>query len=145
MKVFEQYRNFLLSIKEQTPVAAYEFAAAPWHYDREDHRCPHDCWVESLLVHEPSSGSRQEKRDLEIDVRLFAAFHDGYVDLHYHRVRSYSLGGKRANAHVGHGDWLADEVSLSPNQHVLHEILFSSGARWMTEPEDIHFKWAPIV
>lgn len=79
---FEQYRNFLLSIKEQTPVAAYEFAAASWHYDHEDHRCPHDRWVESPLVHEPSSGSRQEKRDLEIDVRLFAAFHDAYLDLH---------------------------------------------------------------
>jgi hypothetical protein len=40
VKVFEQYRNFLLSIKVQTPVAAYEFAAASWHYDHEDHRCP---------------------------------------------------------------------------------------------------------
>jgi hypothetical protein len=61
------------------------------------------------------------------------------------RVCSYSLGKKSANAHVAHGDWLADEVSLSPNQHVLHEILFRSGARWMIESEDIHFKWAPIV
>src|ERR1700675_1344310 len=142
VKAFEQYRNFLLSIKEQMPAAAYEFAAASWHYDHEDNRCPHDCWVESLLVHEPSSGSRHEKRNLEIDVRLLGAFHDGYLDLHYLRVRSYSFDGKKPEkSQIWHGDWLIDEVSISANGFVLHEVLFSSNARWLIESEDIHFKW----
>jgi hypothetical protein len=82
VKAFQDYRNFLLSVKERLPPSAYEFAAAPWHYDHENHRCPHDCWVESLLIREPSSGAR-------------------------------------------------------------HEVLFSSGAHWLIESEDIQFRWEP--
>src|SRR5260370_25625875 len=83
VKAFQDYRNFLLSVKDRLPPSAYEFAAAPWHYDHEDHRCPRDCWVESLLIREPSSGARHEVRHLDIVVRLLGAFHDGYLELSY--------------------------------------------------------------
>ena len=124
-------------------MSAYEFAAAPWHYNYADHRCPHDSWVESVLIREPSSGSRKEVRDLEILVRLLGAYHDGHLELVYSGVRSYSLAGNKPEAQIWHGDWLADEVSLSTNQFVHHEVLFGGGARWRIESKDIQYRWIP--
>src|SRR5437763_6043396 len=91
----QRYRDYLGAMREQMPASAYVFAAASWHFDHEDHRCPHDAWVESVLFREPSSGPRHEKRELEIEVRLLGAFHDGYLHLFYERVHSYSFGGKK--------------------------------------------------
>ena len=142
-KAFQEYRNFLLSVKAQLPMSAYEFAAAPWHYDYEDHRCPHDSWLESVLIRELSSGSRKEVRNLEILVRLLGAYHDGHLELVYTGVRSYSLAGNKLEAQISHGDWLADEVSLSTDQFVLHEVLFSRGAHWRIEAKDIQCNWIP--
>jgi len=66
---FEQYRTFLISAKDRFPSSAYEFATASWHYDHSDHRCPHDSWVETIVVGEPWSGTRREIRSLEITIR----------------------------------------------------------------------------
>lgn len=68
------YREHLESIRDNLPVAAYEFAIAEWHYDPQNHQCPHDAWVESLVIAEPSSGKRREKRSLEIHLRLLGAY-----------------------------------------------------------------------
>ena len=43
----------------------------PPHHN--DACCSHDCWVESLLIREPSSLARYEVRHIEIDVRLLGA------------------------------------------------------------------------
>jgi hypothetical protein len=52
------YREYLQSVKERLPLAAFEFGTASWHYDHRDHRCPHDSWVDSLTIHEPATGGR---------------------------------------------------------------------------------------
>jgi hypothetical protein len=97
-----------------------------------------------VLLREPSSGPRHEKRELEIEVKLLGAFRDGYLHLFYERVHSYSLDGtKPQKGQIWHGDWLVDEVSISASGFVSHEVLFSSGARWTIESEDIQFQWVP--
>ena len=141
---FADYRVYLESVREKLPAFAYEFAAAPWHYDYRDHRCPHDAWVESLLVQEPSSGTRHEIRETEAAIKLLGAYHDGYLELIYPGVRSYSLFGEFSRKpNIGHGDWLTDEIRLSDNNFVLHEILFSTGSRWLIESRDIEVRWTP--
>jgi hypothetical protein len=98
-----------------------------------------------VLLSEPPSGPRHEKRELEIEVKLLGAFHDGYLHLFYERVHSYSFdGNKPEKGQVWHGDWLVDEVSISANGFVSHEILFSSHARWLIEAENIQYRWVPI-
>jgi hypothetical protein len=83
-------------------------------------------------------------REMRIAVRLLGAYHDGHLELSYSGVRSYSLSGKvQANPKIGHGDWLADEVRLSDNDLVFHEILFSSGSRWLIECLDVEVRWIP--
>ena len=114
---FDVYREYLQSIREKLPSPAYEFAVAEWHYNPEDHQCPHDSWVESVTISEPYSGDSRQDRSIEINLRLLGAYHDGYIDLKYSDVRSYSLETpadfKAPPLNVGHGDWLTDEVRLS--------------------------------
>jgi hypothetical protein len=138
------YRAYLESVREKLPTSTYEFAAAFWHYDHHDHRCPHDAWIESVLIQEPSSGTRHQVRETAITVKLLGAYHDGYLELIYPGVRSYSLSGEPSRKpKIGHGDWLIDEVRLSDNSLVLHEILFSTGSRWLIECRDIEVRWTP--
>ena len=141
---FRNYSAYLESVRELLPKSAYEFATAPWHYDYSDHRCPHDSWLESLTISEPAAGSRREERHIEIATRLLGAFHDGYLELTYFAVHTYSLAGmSQAGSAAAHGDWLIDEVRLSEKNLVHHEIVFRGGSRWLIESGDVKFRWAP--
>ena len=135
------YREYLQSVKERLSVTAFEFATAAWHYDHSDHRCPHDSWVESLTIDEPGAGERLQDRSLRISTRLLGAFHDGHLLLGYADVQTYSLESPKGRA--GHGDWLVDEIRLSDNGFVLHEVLFSNDSRWQIEAKDISCEWRP--
>jgi hypothetical protein len=135
------YTEYLQSVKERLPLSAFEFATAPWHYDHSDHRCPHDSWVESLTINEPATGERLQHRSLRISTRLLGAFHDGHLLLGYADVQMYSLESPKTQA--GHGDWLIDEIRLSDNGCVLHEVLLSNDSRWLIEAKDISCEWRP--
>ena len=145
----DRYREYLVANRARFPSSAYSFATADWRFDPTDHRCPHDSWVETLTLFEPSSGEYREKRGLEIHIRLLGAYHDGYLNLVYSGVRSYSLDTPSDFAlppnGVGHGDWLVDEIRLSDHGHVLHEIEFSRGSRWVIECRDIMYRWEELV
>lgn len=88
---WSNYCAYLESVKDLLPRSAFEFASASWHYDFSDHRSPHDGWIEELVIREHASGEKKENRLLEIFVRLFAAYHDGHIELRYSEVRDYSL------------------------------------------------------
>lgn len=137
------YRAYLESVRGRMPRAAFEFAAADWHYDYGDHRAPHDGWLEVLEVREQAVGEFGEARRVEIIVRLLAAYHDGHIELRYADVLGYSLAsGGRAGA--WHGDWLSDEVTLSERGRVLHEVEWSEGGLWLIECADITYTWIPL-
>jgi len=53
----------------------------------------------------------------------------------------YSLEGPKTRS--GHGDWLFDEIRLSENGFVLHEVLFSNDSLWLIEAKDISCQWRP--
>jgi hypothetical protein len=140
---WSNYWNYLETVKGAFPRSAYEFASAPWHYDFSDHRAPHDGWVEEVLISEPSSGEREQNRSLELFVRLFAAYHNGHIELKYSEVHSYSLTSGLSIS-SGHGDWLYDEIRLSDQGRVLHEVEWSRGGLWLIECGDVFYKWIPL-
>ncbi len=140
---WSDYCAYLESVKGQLPLSAYEFATASWHYNFEDHRSPHDGWLETLVIREPAFGERKENRSLELIARLFAAYHDGHIELKYSDVQSYSLASGVTNG-SGHGDWLYDEIRLSEQGRVLHEIEWSRGGVWLIECSDVAYKWVPL-
>lgn len=145
---WREYCEYLEAIRTRVPKSAFEFATASWHYDVADPRSLHDSWVDSLVINEPALGDRHEIRSIEIQVRLLGPYHDGNTTLRYHEVHSYSLatpfGFVSQPRDVGHGNWLCDEVRLSERDHVLHEIEFSRGSRWLIECKDIECIWEPF-
>src|SRR5262245_29350461 len=141
---WSKYCSYIESVREQLPDSAYEFATAPYHYDASDHRSPHDGWLESLIVREPATGDRKQNRSLEIDVRLMAAYHDGHIELSYSDVRRYSLQSGGQNE-LGHGDWLYDEIRLSEQGFVLHEVEWARGGVWLIECGNVAYQWRPFA
>ncbi len=139
-KRFDDYFSYLDSVKEKLPQEVFEFAKASWHYDFSDHRCPKDAWVEYLNITELSSGERRQNREIEIRVRLLGAYQNGYLDLIYKGVKSYAL----SSSSVYHGDWYRDEIRLSENDLILHEVEFIGGNCWKIVCENIKSEWIPF-
>lgn len=112
-----------------------------WYTFPEDHRSPHDAWVESITISEPSSGERHEKRGLEIHVRLVGAYHNGTIEFTYMGVQSYSIRARRDVA--GHGDWLEDKVDVRRHDSLRHCVTLTNGS-FEIEANEIEYKWTPL-
>jgi hypothetical protein len=113
-----------------------------WYKSPEDHRSPHDAWVESITISEQSSGERHENRGLEIHVRLLGAYHDGTIEFTYKGVQNYSIRAMRDAA--GHGDWLEDKVDVRRHDTLLHKVILTNGG-FEIEAHDIEYKWTPLT
>ena len=148
----EQWRAYeqrLRRIKKRLPASVQEYALADWHYNFADHRCPHDAWLEHIIVRELATGERSEIRSLEIEIKLLGAYHDGHIVFQYQDVESYSLDqphriGKWQTNQKGHKDWMVDEVNLSSHGYVLHEIEWLDHGHWLIESKSFEFQWLPI-
>jgi hypothetical protein len=143
---YRKYQQYLREHEGIFPPGAFALATSEWWQLPHDHHCPHDAWLESVVLSEPATGERAEKRITAMRVRLLGAFHDGYIELFYPRVYSYRLHCPLCVR--GLGDWLYDEFTLSPERHIVHEIEWSGlpsdqGSRWIIEASDIEYKWIP--
>ena len=141
---FERYRAYLSSVRSAFPPAAFALATSDWYFSFDDHRCPHDAWIENIEFREQGSGDRQSKRDLSLKVSLLGAYHDGRIEIHYPRVYAYRLDV--SNSASGHGIWRYDELRLSERGNLIHEIEWANiGATgtWLIEASDMSFGWKP--
>lgn len=139
------YVNYLNSISQKLPKSAYEFAVAEWHYNFNDHRCPHDSWLDRLAIenHHPRDGGSYSLPS--ITLKLLGAYHDGFIVLTYKAVISYSLSTEQKIAtKKDPADWLYDEIRLSDNGNVLHEIEWSDGSVWLIECADVCYEWLQL-
>ncbi len=132
------------SVRPSLPESVFALASSDWYYSPHEHRCPHDAWLESITISEPSSGERHELRSTSIRVRLLGAFHDGFIEFFYPSVVSYRLDA--SDSTDGHRAWRYDEFRLSESGHVIHEIEWCGAhdtARWVIESSEVHFLWHP--
>jgi hypothetical protein len=145
---WDGYRNYIRSLQADLPPGAVAYGTSDAHTDYSDRMSPHDGWLDRLIVEEPAMGQRSEERSIRIVIELLGSYHDGRIRFTYPSVRSYTIGAPKEfempPLHVGHGDWLADELSLSDDGFVVHEILFSRGAHWRIEASDIRYEWLPL-
>jgi hypothetical protein len=144
LEAYRRYQEYLRQHEREFPQGAFSLATAEWYHNPTDHRCPHDGWLESILVSE-TVGS-DGKRMTTIRARLVAAYHDGYIDFLYPHVFTYML--ESPSCTTGLGDWLYDEFRLTSDGHVIHEIEWagppsSKGSRWVIEASDVLFQWIP--
>jgi hypothetical protein len=140
------YLRYVEEHRNDFPVGARELVAQSWRYDLNDHRCPHDSWLERVTVREAATGERSETRIVEISATFLGAYHDGTFDLTYEGVMEYALAfstpAERSNK--GHGDWIVDELTLNEVGAVVHEIQFEGGA-WSIVCADVRHRWQPMV
>jgi hypothetical protein len=148
----ENYRNYLASIKDSAPRSAYEFAAAEWHYHPGDRRSPHDASIISVEMCYVDPTAKPAENHLEIKVKLQGAWHKDkmlltYKNVEYYNLQKSALTGVLAKnfkrPHAEHGEWLVDEMHISPEGLVIHEIEWASSASWTVQCEDIEFIWIP--
>jgi hypothetical protein len=65
------YQDYLEANVGRFPPGARQFALSIWRFDFRHSQCPHDSWVESIVVKELAAGERRQTRRLEI--KIFAA------------------------------------------------------------------------
>ena len=143
---WKKYKHYLLNIKHKLRPATREFALAEWHYDTSDPRCLHDAWLESVTLQESAISDDLQDRRQVIVIRLLGAYHDGHIELTYHEVSSYTFDQPYRWVQEGmvnrcHGDWLVDEVRLSDNGKIIHEIEWENRGHWIVECGDIKYSW----
>jgi hypothetical protein len=135
---YSAYLKYLLTIRADLPEHIYDFASNSNHFDLSAASSLHDAWLESLIVREVASGSRNENRKLEVKLSLLGPHHDRLIHITYSGVERYSFNsparpGEARYTHTAHGDLLTHEIRLGPHGHFLHEILFERGSTLLVE------------
>ena len=141
-RLWELYHRYIRDNKATFPPGAFALATSDWYYGFDDHRAPHDAWLELATFEEVATGERNEVRQLSLKLRLLGAYHDKWIEFYYPKVFSYTMSSEACA--LGHDDWLYDEFRLSPEGHLLHEIEWagkgnSNGSRWLIEASDVQF------
>ncbi len=123
-----------------------EFAASNWYRDYNDHRCPHDAWLESCTFTEPAIGPNHQIRHTDLVIRLLGAYHDGHIVFRYRDVARYE--SNCSDSTRGLGDWLSDEYALSDSGQIIHRIFWERpdqhGTRWLIEAKEVTYEWLPF-
>jgi hypothetical protein len=135
---FRAYREYLATEAGRFPRNALALAMADWYFDANDHRSPHDAWLEEAAFLEPSSGARHQDRSTALRVRLLGGYHDKILEFEYPVVLAYTL--QTPSAAQGLGDWRYDEFRVSDRGTLIHEIEWSGGGRWQIEAADVEFR-----
>jgi hypothetical protein len=138
---FKRYRHYLTSVRDVFPPSAYNIATSDWYWHPNDRRCPHDARLESCNLYETVPDSLHESRAVAINIILLGAYHDRYIKLRYPRIFSYQF--KTWEAGRGHCDWRYDELRLSENGNLIHEIEWHGGeaiGSWLIEASDLEIE-----
>ncbi|MGJ7903163.1 hypothetical protein [Lysobacter sp. 1R34A] len=135
---WQKYQEYLASISSSLPESVLSYALADWHYDHMDHRPPHDSWLQKVEVIESAGNGERGPKGARMILTLLGAYHDGIIEIEYFGIHSYAM--HRGSAIFG--DWLYDEVRLSDEGNVLHEVEFDKGSLLVVCQDFIH-KWLP--
>ncbi len=141
-KAFSRYARHLKVNRKRFPPSAYALATSEWYFDFSKHKCPHDAWLESVVIQELASGKRHEERQTAITIRLLGAYHDGFIQLHYPQVYGYQLTGAFVDG--GHKDWRYDELRVDRQGRLVHEIEWcgmKATATWLIVASDVQYRW----
>lgn len=136
-----RYVAYLEENRARFPASAFEYASAPWRNNFNDHRAPHDAWVASIHFSDRSLPASGGDRETNLEITLLGAYHDGNLHLKYRGVRSFHLS--REEADLSPTEVYRDELRLSDQGLVLHEIEFLGRDNWLIECRDVEFEWRP--
>jgi len=140
---WKRYEKYIESVRDRMPLGALKLALSQEWYDFSAHSCPHDSKLEECRIIEldPNPGG-PDPCYCSLEVKLRGGFQDGIICLRYPRLFGYNI--QSSDCEHGVGDWLYDEFRLSNRGHLLHEIEWADGGRWLIEADDIKFEWCPF-
>lgn len=142
---FARYTKYLADNRQRFPSGASLLVFSDWYFGFSDHQAPHDSWLESVSISEPSSGQRSEIRTVSITIKLLNAYHDGYIEFYYPTVFEYKLSGNALSQ--GHVDWRYDEFRLNDKDQLVHEIewrSYEATNTWLIVASDVIHRWLPF-
>jgi len=129
------YLDYLEQNAGTFPLGARNFALAHWHYDFKHKQCPHDSWLQELIVRMSTISSGEELSSAAIHSTYLGAYHDGYHEIEYKQVSSYTIDMREMPS-----DWVIDEVTLENDGRVCHEIVFAEGTL-IVRCQDLLYRW----
>ena len=145
---FDRYSAYLQTIRHKIPAHVYAFASDSRHFDLTSSSSLHDAWLESLTVAEPATGERGEIRSVEITLQLLGPFHDCRIHLRYTGLRHYCFtmpGSIQPEGRtINHGDLVTHEIRLAAENHLIHELVFETGATLLIVCDDILHSEEPV-
>ncbi|HET7550631.1 MAG TPA: hypothetical protein VFK04_05030 [Gemmatimonadaceae bacterium] len=152
-QAFARYQAYLDSVHDQMPSGALALATSVWYFNSNDHRAPHDAWLEAVHVVETpveADAPRRTPRQVAITIRLLGAYHDGFIEFRYRDVTRYriDLTPESDAPGTGHRDWRYDEFRLAPGGRVEHEIEWwgrGPTGTWLIEAADVEYAWQPFT
>jgi hypothetical protein len=145
-RAFARYRDYLAAEAHRFPPHALALATADWYFLSDDHRCPHDAWLQHVRLTEVGRGKGQQRRRDRLRIQLLGAYHDMILTFTYKAVIRYVLRGDDLRSSLGHADWRYDEFRVNNEGHLVHEIEWWQAwetGRWLIEAEDVEFQWRP--
>ncbi len=137
---FDQYFDYIESIKSRLPKHVYNFASNYKYYNLTDHSSLHDAWLEYFNIREIAEGDRSEIRRIEIESNYLGPFHDCRINIIYNEVQSFSINTLRpplSSNGWAHGDLMFHELRLEDNNILVHEIIYSTGSVYIIKCHDI--------
>ena len=139
---FDSYFEYIESIKYNLPSHVYSFASDFKHYGLSNHESLHDAWLNHLNIVEPSTGNRNELREIEIEAIFLGPYHDRLIIIRYKEVMAFELQKPEdstvsSGSATGHGDLLYHEIRLEGKATLVHEIEFSSGSVFIIKCKNI--------
>jgi hypothetical protein len=146
VQAFARYRQYVESERDRFPPGALFLATSEWYFNPEDHRCPHDAWLQHYVVQETGRGERYQHRAVGLSIQLLGGYHDLILTFTYAQVHRYDFPG--GDVPKGHGDWRYDEFRLTEEGRLLHEIEWHRDGEtllWQVEAQDVTFAWSAFA
>lgn len=139
----ERYLGYLQKNSHCFPSGAKRYVRLPYLFDLSDERCPHDSWMENVIIKEEAHGERSHLRNTVIEANFKGSYHNGCFKITYNNVFNYEISMLDSSSRrdcSGKGDWMVDEV-IFDNGKIIHEIMFSKFGAWRVVCEDIDYLW----
>ncbi|NVJ49462.1 MAG: hypothetical protein HWE11_03690 [Gammaproteobacteria bacterium] len=138
----DEYRQYLDSIKDKLSLSPKDFIFEDWYNEPNSHKCPHDSWLDRLVVSEDSEST------VQIELRLLGAYHDGFITFRYSGVQYYNLARHESSiVESSHGDLRYQEFRLDSDGNVIHEFDWynlGENGLFLIACREIEYIWEPI-
>jgi hypothetical protein len=116
---FSDYQKYVEKNVGRFPSEIVELIKSRWYYDWQNHRCPHDAWLDSIKF-------SIDEKSRALTIKLLGAFHDLHIVYEYFDVLDVRMSFGN-NPVI---EWDIDEYLLRDKNLYVHRIRWTDGSSW---------------